>query len=409
MIRLLSLCLSGLLCSVSLAADWPQFLGPQRTGVSAETGLLKQWPATGLKEVWRVPGGVGMSAVAVADGKALTMVQDAQNQSVLALSAKTGETLWRTPVASGYRNGQGNGPRATPTIVKDRVYTYTGEGVLTALNLADGKVLWAVDAVKKFSAKPADYGMASSPLAVGQAVIVTVGGAGSAVVAFSAADGSVLWKQGAERTGYASPALLNVAGKQQVVAFTGSAALGLDPSSGEALWKFPFKTDYDCNTANPLSIDGKIFLSAGESHGSVLLAASVKDGAWSVAPTWSSLGRESVMRNEWQTSILQGEYLYGLDNVGSAGPVTHLACIEAATGKRVWSQTRFGKSNLISADGKLFFTTMKGEVVIVQATPKGYQELGRQKVLGQTRQAPSLANGLLYVRDDREIVCLDVR
>ena len=115
------------------------------------------------------------------------------------------------------------------------------------------------------------------------------------------------------------------------------------------------------------------------------------------------------MKNEWQTSIHLDGKLYGLDNVGSAGPVTHLACIEAATGKAVWQQPRFGKSNLIYADGKLIFSTMKGELVIAKASPAGYHELGRSKVLGTTRQAPSLANGLVYLRDDNEVVCVDLR
>ena len=114
------------------------------------------------------------------------------------------------------------------------------------------------------------------------------------------------------------------------------------------------------------------------------------------------------MRNEWQTAIQLGEYLYAFDNVGSAGPVTHLVCIEATTGKQVWRKTRFGKGNMIAADGKLFATTMKGELVIIKATPNGYEELGRSTVIGTTRQAPALANGRLYLRDGKEIVCLNV-
>jgi outer membrane protein assembly factor BamB len=115
------------------------------------------------------------------------------------------------------------------------------------------------------------------------------------------------------------------------------------------------------------------------------------------------------MRNEWQTSVLIDGHLYGLDNVGSAGPVTHLTCLKAATGERVWQQPRFGKANLIAADGKLLFSTMAGEVVMVRATPAGFQELGRKQVLGATRQAPALAGGRLYLRDDKEIVCLEIK
>ena len=152
-----------------------------------------------------------------------------------------------------------------------------------------------------------------------------------------------------------------------------------------------------------------MLLSAGENHGSVLLSLKANGKKFEVSPAWESFGAGSVLRNEWQTSILLDGYLYGIDNVGSAGPVSHLTCVEAATGKRQWQQLRFGKSNLIAADGKLFLSTMQGELVVVKVNPKKYEELGRKVVAGKTRQAPALAGGLLYLRDDREILCLDVR
>ncbi len=198
-------------------------------------------------------------------------------------------------------------------------------------------------------------------------------------------------------------------GRSQIVAFTGNAAVGLDPKTGRSLWRFPFTTDYDCNIATPLAYKGQVFISAAENHGCALLALQPSGDGFEVNETWTSFGSSSVMRNEWQTSVLVKGHLYGLDNVGSAGPVTHLSCVDIATGKRLWRKTRFGKSNLIAADGKLFFTTMQGELVIVRATPKAYEELGRAKVIGATRQAPALAGGRLYLRDDREIVCVDVR
>jgi outer membrane protein assembly factor BamB len=152
-----------------------------------------------------------------------------------------------------------------------------------------------------------------------------------------------------------------------------------------------------------------VFISSGENHGSALLALKPKSEQFTVEEVWTSQGAKSVLRNEWQTSILLDGYLYGMDNVGGAGPVTHLTCINAATGERAWQKLRYGKGNLIAADGKLFISTMNGELVIAQASPKEYRELGRGAVLGSTRQAPALADGLLYLRDDAEIVCLDVR
>jgi outer membrane protein assembly factor BamB len=150
-------------------------------------------------------------------------------------------------------------------------------------------------------------------------------------------------------------------------------------------------------------------ISSGENHGSVLLELVERGSTFEVKEAWSSQGARSVLRNEWQTSILLDGFLYGFDNVGSAGPVTHLTCVNASTGERMWQQPRFGKGNLIAAEGKLFLSTMNGELVVVRATPKAYEEVGRATVLGSTRQAPALAAGLLYLRDDQHIVCLDVR
>lgn len=302
----------------------------------------------------------------------------------------------------------GNGPRTTPTIAGDKVFVFTGEGILAAFNFTDGKQLWSHNVVKDHGGEPADYGMACSPLVVGKLVIVTAGAPKAAVVAYDAASGNEAWAVGDELAGYSSPALLEVGGKQQVVAHTGSAILGIQPADGTQLWRYEYQTEFGCNTATPIAIGDKVFCSSGENHGAVLLGLKANGTTFTADPVWESQGPSSVLRAEWQTPILLDGYLYGFDNVGSAGPVTHLTCVEAATGKRVWQKQRFGKGNLIAADGKLFLSTMKGELVIVRATPKAYEDLGRATILGQTRQAPALADGRIYLRDDKEIVCVEV-
>lgn len=391
-------------------AEWPQLLGPQRTGISAETGLLQQWPEGGPKEVWRQDGGVGMSGLSISRGRLLTMVQTEGQQWVLCLDAKTGELRWRTPVAPEYRNAQGNGPRATPTILAEQVFVFTGEGKLIALRFADGKVLWSHDVVADHGGEPAEYGMACSPLVVGPNVIVTIGAPRATIVAYDTQSGKVAWKSGqSEAAGYSSPVLLEVGGHRQVVAFTGNSVLGLSPERGSILWRYPYKTNFNCNIAAPLAVAGQVFVSAGENHGSALLKLSPDGERFQASEVWASQGAKSVLRNEWQTSMLIDGYLYGFDNVGGAGPVSHLTCINAATGERAWQKVRFGKGNLIAADGKLFISTIQGELVVARASPKSYEEIGRATVIGSTRQAPALCAGLLYLRDDDEIVCLDVR
>ncbi len=389
--------------------EWPQLLGPQRNGLSAETGLLDRWPTDGPKEIWRVPGGVGMSGLAISRGRVLTLVQRDEKQWLIALDAKSGESVWQTPLAPEYRNPMGNGPRATPAISGDQVFVFTGEGILSAHDFRDGKSLWSHNVVKELSGKEAEYGMACSPLVVGEQVIVTAGAPKGTLVAFDTKSGKQLWTAGSDPAGYSSPALLNVGGRSQIVAFTGNSALGVDPAKGSVLWRYSFKTNYDCNIATPLEIKGQVFLSSGENHGSVLLALKPQADKITLSEVWDSFGPKSVLRNEWQTSMLLDGHLYGMDNVGGAGPITHLTCIDAATGERKWQEARFGKGNLIAADGKLFITTMKGELVLVRATPERYDELGRATVLDSTRQAPALSNGRLFLRDDKEIVCLDVR
>ena len=391
------------------ASNWPQFLGPSRNGQSAETGLLQEWPSAGPPELWRVAGGIGMSGLAIDGTQLVTLVQRDGKQWTVALDTRTGKQQWQTAVADAYQNQMGDGPRATPALSASSVFVFTGEGILAALNRQNGKLRWRVDTLTTLQGEPAEYGMASSPLIVGDHVIVTVGCSDATVAAFSIDSGKLAWSAGRGPAGYSSPALLHVGGRKQIVVFAGTAALGLLPGSGRLLWKYPYATDFDCNIAAPTAIDGKLFLSAGENHGCVLLEFQTQGERLVPAEVWSSQGPRSVLRNEWQTSLFLDGYLYGMDNVGGAGPVTHLTCIDAATGKRAWQVPRFGKGNLIAADGKLFMTTIKGELVIARANPQEYQELGRKQLLGSTRQAPALAGGKLYLRDSREIVCLDVR
>lgn len=406
---------AGLLLLLSTAsalaaeAEWPQFLGPQRNGISSETGLIDTFPATGPKQVWRVPGGVGMAGLVVSRGKLVTTVQAEGSQLVAAFNAADGKSLWRTAIAPAYQNSMGPGTRATPTIAGDRVFAYSGEGILAALNFADGKLLWSKNLFDELGGNPPDYGMACSPLVLGERVIVTVGSLSATVVALDAATGKLVWKAGDDPNGYSSPALLEVGGRKQLVVCSGMSVLGLDPEGGAVLWRHPYITDFNCNTATPIAVDGSVFVSSGENHGSVLLGLKPMGDKFEVSVVWKSNGPQSTLRAEWQTPVLLDGKLYGLDNIGGAGPITHLTCIDAATGSRLWQQLRFGKGNMTAADGKLWVSTLDGALILVRAVPTGFEELARADVGISTRQAPTLADGRLYLRDDADIVCFDVR
>ena len=392
------------------AEDWPQHLGPQRNGISTEIGLVSVWPAAGLQVKWRAAGGAGMSGLAIHDSLVVTLVQKEGQQFALALDRDSGRLKWETAVAAGFRNAMGNGPRAHPLCADGKVFVFTGEGILAAMNLADGKMIWKVDTVRQFKGRVADYGMACSPLLVNDHVIVTTGHAlGSALAAFKVSDGSSAWvRPWSDTIGYSSPAVIEVAGQSQIVTYTGTHLRGVS-LSGEDLWRHPYVTPYDCNIVTPLKIGKDLFISSGENHGAALLGVEKTAAGFLVEKRWVSQGAASVLRNEWQTSILVDGYLYGFDNVGGAGPITHLTCVEAATGKVAWQQTRFGKGNAMAADGKLFVSMMSGELIVIKISPEKYIELGRQKITRGTRQSPALSDGILILRDDESIVAVDVK
>ncbi len=406
-----SLCIAFCSWTMNARADWPQFLGPHGNGtITAAPKLVESFPTSGPKVLWRVAGGPGQSGFAIVAGRAYTMLLRDEQQVLIALNADNGQTIWSTPLAPQYTNSMGgDGPRATPTVVGDRVLAYTGEGILVAADVADGHILWKQNLPQTFATKPAEYGMASSPLVVGDTAVVTVGGAQATVVAVDLKSGDIRWKAGSGSAGYSTPAVLKINDQPQLVAVAGKQVLGLAPTTGKVLWSYPYATPYDCNSATPIEIDGDVLISSGENHGSVRLKISKQGNDYQVSEVWQSFGGQASLRSEWQTPLRIGDYVYGFDNVGSAGAVTHLSCIDAHTGKNQWKKTRFGKANAILVDGQMIAANMKGELILGQLTPDGYNETDRAKVIDSTRQAPAFDDGKVYLRDNREFVCIDLR
>ena len=393
------------------SSTWHQFLGPERNGIIEDSvALVDSFPASGPKEKWRVPGGEGLSGFAFTSKLAISLANIAGAQQVVALNIESGESEWATALGRPYENRMGgSGPRATPTIDGKLVFAYLGDGILAALDVSNGQTKWQLNLPELLKTKPAEYGMASSPLVFGDFVIVHVGGAQGAVVAIDKVTGKGAWKAAAGPAGYSSPMLLDAGGEKQVVAFLGDKVVGIAPESGTELWTYPFVTDYACNTANPIAIEGDVLISAGENHGSVRLKLTKSNGAYTPVEDWASLGPKSSLRSEWQTPLLIDGYLYGFDNVGSAGAISHLVCVNADSGEQVWRKNRFGKGNMIYADGKVLMTTFEGEFAIGKISPKGYEETSRAKVVGENRQAPALSQGLVFLRDKSDFVCIDLR
>lgn len=215
------------------ADEWPQFLGPQRNGTSAETGLIADFPEGGPAVLWRKPLGVGMSSVAVSGGSAITLFQDETSQYAVAFDVETGEQRWKTVLAPAFENTMGNGPRATPTVAGGLVHVFTGEGILAQLDTATGQLNWSVNVPMSLGGQPAEYGVACSPVVSNGLVIVQSGCPQAATAAWDIETGKLRWKTGSGNAGYSSPLLTTLAEREQLVVFNAAGAAGLDPTTGE--------------------------------------------------------------------------------------------------------------------------------------------------------------------------------
>src|SRR5262245_7938520 len=259
--------------SVSLtAADWPQWRGPNRDGLSTETGLLASWPAGGPRLEWRATGlGEGYSTVAVAGGRIFTQGQSGNQEFVIAFDVKTGARVWQTATGRSFRESRGNGPRGTPTIEGDRLYAMAADGLLVCLEAATGKSVWTQNVLQKFGGSNIPWGISESPLINGPHVIVTPGGRGASVVALNKTDGSLVWKGGSDQAGYASAVTADVEGVRQIITLTSDSALGVRADNGQVLWRYTKVANNTANIATPIVSNGYVFLSTSYDTGAALL------------------------------------------------------------------------------------------------------------------------------------------
>lgn len=389
------------LCFSSAHADWPQWLGPDRTGVSTETGFLKSWPKNGPGVVWKKNLGEGFSGISVANGSVFTMFAEGDDEFVVCLSEESGNEIWRFRTGGMFEEWQGgNGPRSQPTVDGDRVYVLGAEGWLYALNVVNGDKIWAVDLVDGLGGRFPRFGFSNSALVEGDLLFVEAATRKGTFLALRRTNGEVVWASQNDVASYSSPIAVDLAGARQVIYFSGDAAVGLSPVDGSLYWRYPWKTSYDLNIATPIFVPpDQIFISSGYDHGAALLR--IEAGADGMAATrvWES----RRMKNHFGTSVLVGDYLYGFDNA-------ILKCIEARTGKEQWKHRGYGKGALIYADGHLLLLSDNGRLALARATPEGFKErAGAQVLTGKSWTMPTLANGRVFVRDMRKIVCLDLR
>jgi outer membrane protein assembly factor BamB len=394
-------------------ALWPEFLGPKRNGMSAETGLNLDWGRKPPKVLWKVPVGPAFSSISVVGDKLFTMAQRGKRDVVVCLEAATGKEVWACDGAPTYLDTQrhGPGPRSTPTYHDGRLYCFFARGELLCVKADDGKRLWLADTFKVTGEQSAEgeffyWGLSLSPLVVGDLVIVHAGdNKKGTVAAFHKDTGALAWKAGDDPIDYASPILINVSGRRQVAFLTGQAVLGLDPAKGTVLWRYPFGNKFNATGSNPVWADNTLFVSSAYGGGCAALEIVPKGEGWEVREKWKS---RRTLLSLFATSIAHEGYLYGLH--GDIGAIL-LRCVDLKTGAMQWDQRWPSRSTLLAVDSHLLILDERGTLHLVEMNPKRLVEKSKlPDVLAYKSWAvPALADGRLYLRDQRQVVCLDLR
>ncbi len=363
------------------------------------------FPRSGPPSLWKRDVGAGFAGPAVVGDRLILFHRVNNRETVEAMDANTGKTIWTFDYATTYRDDFGfdEGPRAVPVIAGGRVFTHGADGMLHGIDFATGMMLWSVDTRKVFDAPKGYFGVASSPVVDGNRVLVNVGGKNGGIVAFDAAPGKAIWTATTDEPSYSAPIVADINGQHTGVFFTRTGLVAVDPASGKVLYQHRWRARMaaSVNAATPIVSGNRIFLSASYGTGAVLLQVANN----SVTPIWS--GDES-MSNHYSTSILKDGYLYGFDGRQEFGQT--LRCVELATGKVMWNVDGFGAGTLLIAGDTLVITRESGELALAPASPKAFRFNARAQLLkGVVRAYPALSNGRYYVRNEHQLTAFDLQ
>jgi outer membrane protein assembly factor BamB len=409
--RLFHLCiLSAALCIPAFASDsWHQWRGPNRDGISLETGLLQQWPAGGPPLAWKAENlGAGYSGVSVAGGKIFTMGDGPDESLVIALDEATGERLWSARVGKPGGGGGYPGPRCTPTVDGDLVFALGQYGDLVCLETQTGKEVWRKHLVTDFGGKMmSGWGYSESPLVDGNKVLCTPGGGQGTVVALDKATGAVLWRTQKlkDAAAYSSIVTGEIGGKKQYVQFTDASVFGLDPESGQVLWRAARK-GRTAVIPDPVIHDDHVYVTSGYGIGCNLFKVSKAGQQFSAEEVYSN----KVMINHHGGVVRRGDYLYGYSDGRG------WTCQEFKSGEAAWTErSKLAKGSIAYADGKLYLRAEsgRGTVLLIEASPGGFIEKGRFDQPDRSDKHswphPVIANGKLYLRDQGVLLCYDLK
>jgi outer membrane protein assembly factor BamB len=413
---------------MSVAAnDWPQWLGPNRDGVSAEKDLLTSWPEGGPALAWKVTNlGGGYSGVAVSKGCIYTMGENAQESFILAMKESDGTLLWSAKAGKAGAPGWGGfaGPRATPTVDGDRIYALSHYGELVCVETASGKEIWRKHLVDDLGGKLPEWGFSESPLVDGDRVICTPGGAQGALAALNKTTGAVLWrsKDFQNPAQYESVIIATIEGTKQYVQLTDTAVAGVDPETGKVLWRGTHPGEVAV-IPTPIWTGNYIFITSGYEAGSGLFKISRNGSSWQADKVYEQRAKAvekdgkvektrdpEALDNHHGGVVLIDGYLYG------HGDTPGWVCKELQTGKLVWKETKKQRKGSIVAFGNYLITRAEegeGTVVLVEASPKGFVEKGRFDQPDRSGKNswphPVIANGKLYLRDQNVLLCYDIK
>jgi outer membrane protein assembly factor BamB len=393
------------IAGAAAAADWPQFLGPERNGVYAGPALAETWPAQGPRVVWRKKVGQGFAAPVVVQNRLILFHRLGGQEIVDSIDARTGADVWRYQYPTAYRDDFGfdEGPRAAPVVVDGIIYTFGAEGQLHAVNAASGQRVWSEDTMRRFNVPKGFFGASGSPIVENGRVIANVGGVKGGIVAFDAKTGAVQWTATSDQASYSSGVAATFAAGRRAVFLTRNALVGLDPATGAIGFRrnWQARANASVNAATPLVVGDLIFVSAEYGPGAGVLRV---DGS-NLVELWAS---DEVLSNHYSTSVHRDGILYGYHGRQEFGP--SLRAVELRTGKVRWSEERFRAGSITLAGERLLIVRERGEIILAPASPDGFKPIVRAQVLqGTVRAYPALADGYVYLRNDDTLVCLDLR
>lgn len=392
------------LAGVTIGAnDWPQWQGPDRTRISKETGLLKEWPRSGPALVWTATGlGNGYGSMAVAGDRIYVQGARMRQSFLVVYNRADGKEVWSKSLGSTEGNDQGPGPRGTPTVDGDRVYVLSEAGNLWCLK-TDGGEVWHRNILRDFNGRQLRWLISESPLVDGPHVVVSPGGQGAGMVKLDKMTGKTVWtaKDLSDPAGYSSITAADIGGVRTYMTFTADAGVGVRASDGKVMFRYPTAANRTANIATPTYFDNKVFFTSAYDTGAGLLDLTAQNGEVKAKEIYFTRN----MKNHHGGVVLIDGYLYGYND-------SILTCLEFATGKVMWRDRAVGKGSVTYADGNLYLQGEQNTVGLAQATPSGYVEKGRFSIPDKGLPSwahPVISDGKLYVRNQDMLMVYDIK